>query len=121
MEKEEMSNLTGQEKVMEVLMPIELIEQLFDGSRRIGYETTEERELRERREDYNQEIVKKIMQLNFTEKQRMVMDFLFFKGWTMAQTAREMGVAIGTIQKIKKALLKKASKRIQYEFKINEE
>lgn len=102
-------------------MPIELIEQIFDSSKRIGYETPQERELRESREDYNEAIVKRILQLNFTDKQRMVMNYLFFKGWTMAQTAKEMGVAIGTIQKIKKDLLKKARKRVEYDFKVNEE
>lgn len=114
-------NILGQEKSMEVLMPIELIEQIFDSSRRIGFETPQERVQREHKEDYNSEIIKRVMDVNFTDKQRVILNSLFFQGKTMAQTALDLGVTLSTIQKVKHDILKKIRKKVKYEFKYLEE
>ncbi len=114
-------NILGQEKSMEVLMPIELIEQIFDSSRRIGFETSQERIQREHKEDYNSEIIKRVMDVNFTDKQRVILNSLFFQGKTMAQTAIDLGVTLSTIQKVKHDILKKIRKKVKYEFKYLED
>lgn len=118
-EEENIPYINGQEKIMEVLMPIELIEQIFDSSKRLGYETPEEQELREKREDYNKDIYDKIASVNFTEKQRIVLNYIYFKGFTLAQTAKELGVSITAVQNSKNGALKKARKRIRYHFDHN--
>ena len=102
-------------------MPIELIEQIFDSSRRIGYETPQERVHREQREDYNIEIMKSVMAVKFTDKQRVILNSIFFQGKTMAQTAIDLGVTLSTIQKVKHDILKKIRKRVKYEFNYSEE
>lgn len=114
-------NILGQERSMEVLMPIELIEQIFDSSRRIGFETLQERTQREQKEDYNSEVIKQVMGVNFTDKQRVILESLFFKGKTMAQTAIDLGVTLSTIQKVKHDILKKIRKKVKYEFKYLED
>ena len=100
----------------EILMPMELIEQIFDSSKRIGYETPEEREYREQKEDYNKKIIDKLKTLNFTDKQRFVMDRLFYKNMTMVQIAAEMGISYQGVEHIKKAIFKKIRKNIDYDF-----
>lgn len=120
-DKIDVPNILGQEKSMEVLMPIELIEQIFDSSRRIGYETSQERVHREQKEDYNTDIIKKVMEVKFTDKQRVILESLFFKNKTMAQTAADLGVTLSTIQKVKSDILKKIRKKIKYEFKYIED
>jgi RNA polymerase sigma factor (sigma-70 family) len=120
-------NLINLEKIdskhlsSEVLMPIELIEQIFDVSKKLGYETQEERDYREQKEDYNNKLIQKIMDVNFTEKQRYVMTAIFFRNLTLGQIAKEMGVALGTVQVIKRQMLTKIRKRIKYNFNYVDE
>lgn len=111
------ANSKMQHKTREINMPLELIDHIFDKKKGLGYESHEEKVLREQKEDYNNDVLDKIGELPFTERQRQVFNLMYKDGKTMTDTAKILGLGITTVQKIKEAIFKKIKKRIVYDFK----
>lgn len=103
-------------KSKEILMPSELIEQIFDNSRSIWKETEEERDTRLKKETYNSTILDMIFQLKFTEKQKTTLNLLFLKGYTLKEVGEVLGVSPQDIMNTKKLIIKKIRKNIKYDF-----
>lgn len=120
-----LGNSSLQQRIKEIPMPHELLEQLYDDSRRLGYETEEEVEYRDKKEVYNLSLLKKIKRMKrkdplrsyFTDKQIVIFNYLFIDGLTLAEAAKKLSISIGTVMDIKKAIIKKVKKNIKYEFK----
>jgi len=110
-----------QAKIREMPMPLEVMDSLFDITKTIGYETTEEKVIREQKEAYDQTIIDRIAKLPLTGRQREVFELMYKKGETMTNTAKILGLGITTIQKIKEGLFKKIKKNIAYNFVPEEE
>lgn len=104
-------------KGKEILMPSELIEQIFDSHRLPWYSSDEEVELRERKEEYNKILLTKIFSLKFTAKQRTVLDLLFLKCMTLAEVGSILDVTPQDIMNTKNLIIKKIKKNIRYSFK----
>lgn len=113
------TNSKLQHKSREINMPLELIDHIFDRKKVLAYESPEEKQIREQKEDYNALILKQISELPFTERQKQVFQLMYKEGKTMTATAKELGLGITTIQKIKEAIFKKIKKRIIYDFKAD--
>lgn len=111
------TNSKLQSKAREVNMPMELLDHIFDRKKVLNYESAEEKEVREQKEDYNADILATIESLPFTERQRQVFVLMYKDGKTMTDTAKILGIGITTVQKIKEAIFKKIKKRIIYDFK----
>lgn len=100
-------------------MPMELLDHIFDRKKVLNYESAEEKEIREQKEDYNADILALIEVLPFTERQRQVFNLMYKDGKTMTDTAKILGIGITTVQKIKEAIFKKIKKKVFYDFKPN--
>jgi RNA polymerase sigma factor (sigma-70 family) len=109
-----------QSKIQEIPMPQELMEQIFDASKKIGYETEEEAQLRNEKEIYNKSILRQIKKIALTARQREIMSLLYSEGLTLTSAADRLGVKIGTIQEIRDAAIKKIKAKIKYDFKYRE-
>lgn len=115
-----MGNSMLQSKIQEIPMPQELMEQIFDASKKIGYETEEEAEFRNKKEAYNKQVLKQIRKVSLTDRQRQIMDLLYSDGYTLTSAAEHLGVKIGTVQEIRDAAIKKIKAKIKYDFKYPE-
>ena len=96
-------------------MPQELLDKLFCS--KIDEESNED--LITRKQNYNNEIMKKIKNIKFTEKQVMILDYLFNKDMTLTDIAKLLNVRIQTVSKIKDEAIAKIRKKIVYNFKYN--
>ena len=113
------------QRIKEIPMPHELLEQLYDDSRRLGYETEEEVEYRDRKVIYNKGLLRKIKRLrscsynriSFTEKQANVFNLLFIDGLTIAAAAKILNVNVNAVQDVKKIIVRKIKQIIEYDFK----
>jgi len=113
------TNSKLQSRAREVNMPMELLDHIFDRKKVLNYESAEEKEIREQKEDYNADILALIEVLPFTERQRQVFNLMYKDGKTMTDTAKILGIGITTVQKIKEAIFKKIKKKVFYDFKPN--
>ncbi len=109
-----------QSKIQEIPMPQELMEQIFDASKKIGYETEEEAQLRNEKEIYNKSVLRQIRKVPLTPRQKEIMQLLYSEGLTLTSAAERLGVKIGTIQEIRDAAIKKIKAKIKYDFKYHE-
>ncbi len=106
-----------QSRAIEISMPQELMEQLFDSSQKLGYESPEETKYREKKDEYNKTVLRLIKtKIKYTEKQEMVLKLMFIDGLTLTETAKHLDIAIGTVQEIRDAIIKKIKKKISYNF-----
>ncbi len=110
-----------QSKVQEIPMPDEVMEKIFDESVRIWYETPEESEYRQLKEDYNKSIVKEIRKVKLTDRQKQIFDLMFKEGLTLTETARRLNQPITTIQMVRDTLINRIRKYVKYSFKTNPE
>lgn len=114
-----------QSKFKEISMGSDSIDQLFDSSHKIGFETEEERIYREKKEDYNVIVIdlikkyvfgKNYMSLNFTERQQEIFKLMFQDGLTLTEVSRKLKVSVVGIHKIKEILIEKIKAKISYDF-----
>ncbi len=122
---------SNQYDMLEILMPDELIEKIFDETTAIYYESEEEKEYKGRKEEYNRKILGKIKKLVFrkkkgilplfTSKQQKIFKLMFIDGLTLTEIARKLDQPISTINEVKKTLLRNIKKYFKYEFNYNEE
>lgn len=112
---------SDQSKSKEIPIPFEVLEQIFDESGGMWYETEEEREYREQKEDYNKSIISQIKKINFTDRQKQIFLLMYKEGLSLTETARKLGEPITTIQTVKNDIIKKIKREIRYEFKYQEE
>lgn len=110
-----------QSKIQEIPMPQELMEQMFDASKRIGFETEEETDYRKQKEQYNKSMLKLIKKVKLTDRQREIMELLYTQGMTLTSAAERLGVKIGTIQEIRDAAIVKIKAKIRYNFSYSED
>lgn len=110
-----------QSKVQEIPMPDEVMEKIFDESVGIWYETQEESEYRQLKEDYNKSIIKEIRKVKLTDRQKQIFDLMFREGLTLTETARKLNEPITTIQMVRDTLINRIRKYVKYSFKINPE
>lgn len=98
-------------------MPLELIEQIFDSSKRFGFETEEEAEYREQKEQYNKEVIKQVKKIRFTKKQSKILRMIFVEGKSLTEIAKMLKKTPQGILRIKKEAIAKVKKRVKYLFK----
>jgi RNA polymerase sigma factor (sigma-70 family) len=110
-----------QSKFKEISMGSDSIDELFDSSKRIGYETEDERDYREQKEDYNKTIMKLIKKLNFTDRQREIFNLMYVKNLTLTETAKKLNIKIESVNTTRKLFIKKIKNKIHYDFNYNEE
>lgn len=101
---------------MEILVDPKIIEQLDDENSSMWAETEEEKEIKEKKEEYNKLILEQIAKVKFTEKQALVMKHVYEDGLTYKKIAENMGVSIHTIQEIREQAIRKIRKNIKYHF-----
>lgn len=119
--KVSLGNSILQSKIQEIPMPQELMEQMFDASKRIGYETEEESDYRKQKEQYNKALIRQIKKVKLTDRQRQIMSLIYINGMTLTMAAAHLGVKIGTVQEIRDAAIKKIKDKITYEFSYVDE
>lgn len=119
--KVSLGNSILQSKIQEIPMPQELMEQLFDSSQRIGYESNEEFDLRNQKESYNKQVLRQIRKVKLTDRQRQVINLIYVDGLSLTATAEHLGVKIGTAQEIRDAALKNIRAKIKYNFQFCDE
>lgn len=110
-----------QSKFKEISMGSDSIDQLFDSSKRIGFETNQERDYREQKEDYNKQVMKLIKKLNFTDRQREIFELMYSKGLTLTETSKKLGIRIESVNTTRKLFMNKIQKRIKYNFVFDDE
>lgn len=118
-----------QTKFKEISMGSDLIDEIFDSSKKMGFETEDERVYREQKEDYNRTVVEQIRKvvsgssfgnLNFTDRQKEVFEYMFQKGLSATETGNRLGIKCESVNTIKKLIVKKVQKKIKYEFTFKE-
>lgn len=119
--KVSLGNSLLQSKIQEIPMPQELMEQMFDASKRIGFETEEETDYRKQKEQYNKVMLKLIKKVKLTDRQRQIMELLYTHGMTLTSAAEHLGVKIGTIQEIRDAAIVKIKAKLRYNFSYSED
>lgn len=114
-----------QSKFKEISMGSDSIDQLFDSSHKIGFETEDEREYREKKEDYNEELIEKIKKYifekkfnfsNFTERQQEIFKLMFQDGLSQLEIARKLNIKRRSVGNVKEVLIKKIKSKISYNF-----
>lgn len=123
--KKKAEKVLRQSKFKEISMGSDSIDQIFDSSHKIGFETEEEREYREKKEDYNKEIFdsirkyvfgKNYVSLNFTDRQKEIFKLMFEDGLTLTEVSRRLNVSPVSIHNTKGILIKKIKSKITYNF-----
>lgn len=123
-------------RIKELPMPSELMEQLFDETTKIGYETEEEAEYRTKKNEYNSDIFRKIKKiilkresrhsdsprgmLDFTEHQKKVFELMYIKDLTLSQVSAILGITSSNVRKTRQRIFGKIKKLVQYDFKIED-
>ncbi len=129
-EKSKITIGSDQSKIREIPIPYQLMEQVFDESGGLWYESEAERETREKKEDYNKEIFLQIEKLVFSsnygnnfcsEIQRKIFKLMFKEGLTLTETAKELKKPLPSIQRARNSMFKKIYEKISYSFKSNDE
>ena len=105
-----------QAKMHEISMPQEHMERLFDSSKKLGYESEEEKDIRLQKEAYNSQILRQIKKVALTPRQDQVMELMYKEGLTLSETARYLGVKPQSIRLVKNSAIKKIKKHINYDF-----
>lgn len=129
-------NVLQESRNKEIPMPSELMEQLFDETTKIGYESEEELEYKNSKKEYNSEIYKKIKKvifgkrsrykdspygaLAFTERQKEVFELMYIKGFTLSQVATYLNITSGGVGKIRSQIFEKIKKLVAYEFRFED-
>ena len=116
-----LGNSLLQSKIQEIPMPQELMEQMFDASKRIGFETEEETDYRKQKERYNKIMLKAIKKVKLTDRQREIIELLYTQGMTLTGAAEHLGVKIGTVQEIRDAAIAKIKAKLIYSFSYSED
>lgn len=103
----------------ETYMPQGLMEQVFDCSRRLGYESEEEAKIREQKEEYNKSVIEKIKTVRLTKRQKLVLELLYVRGLGLSEAGKELGVTPQAIFKVKKTAIETIKKHVSYDFDTN--
>ena len=106
-------------KSIEVLMPQELLDKLFSTEL---YDKTDSDniELTERKTRYNKEVMKRIKNLKFTNRQILILNYLYGMGYTLTETAQALGVKVQTIENTKNRVFDRIKRKITYNFTYND-
>lgn len=116
-------------KFKEITMPSEIMEQIFDETAKMGYETEEETEYSDNKKIYNSEIyisIKRAMSEKrygkqlFTDRQREIFELMYIKGLTQKETADYLGLNTSTIRTTRINIFKKIKNKISYDFTYTE-
>ncbi len=109
-----------QSKFKEIPMQADLIDEIFDSSKRMGFETEEERELREQKEDYNEILMKLIKKVPLTDRQKEIFTLMYVDGLKLTEVSRRLNVSPQRIDNAKNAIFQKIKEKIRYDFKFVE-
>lgn len=112
-------NRVNNPKSMEVLMPQELIDKLFADEHN-DYDYAENEESIDRKQRYNKDIIKKIKNIRFTERQVTILNYLYGMGYTLTEAAKELSVRVQTIERIRNEAIAKIKKKIVYNFRYTD-
>ncbi len=116
---------SDQSKMKEIPIPYQLMEQVFDESGGLWYESEEEKINREKKEDYNAKIFEQIEKLvyssNFgndfcTDIQKGIFKLMFKEGLTLTEAAKALNKPLTTIHYARDIMFKNIKEKIPYAF-----
>lgn len=116
--KKTLGNLKLQSKILEINLPQNIME-LFDETRKMGYQTEEEAEYWNKKSEYNAQILKNITEVfenKFSKREKEVFSLMFKEGLTLTQTAAKLGIKPQSILKMKSRFIAKIKRKITYDF-----